>query len=356
MMFYTSVTAWILQYFVKIASGAFEGMDTSALGIEFETMRANPWMMLLFVGIVVVVGFLVCSFSLQGGLERVTKIMMIALLVIMVVLALNSFFLPGAAEGLKFYLIPDIGRANDIGWFNVIVGAMNQAFFTLSLGIGSMAIFGSYLKKDRALLGESVNVAVLDTFVAITSGLIIFPACFTYGVNPDSGPNLIFVTLPSIFNNIAFGRIWGSLFFIFLAFAALSTIFAVFENIISCVRDIFGWSRHKACLISGVAMFLLSLPCIFGFNILQNIQPFGEGSSIMDLEDFLVSNILLPGGSLIFAIFCTCRYGWGWKKFETEANEGKGLKVAKWMRPYFTYVIPVIVIFLFVAGLINFFK
>ncbi len=357
MMFYTSVTAWILQYFVKMASGGFEGMNTEALHGAYTSMLGDAWTMILYLAIVVVIGFTVCSFSLQKGLEKVTKYMMLALLAIMVVLAVNSFTMDGAAEGLKFYLVPDINKFNEIGWFNVIVGAMNQAFFTLSLGIGSMAIFGSYLKKDRALLGESVNVAVLDTFVAITAGLIIFPACFTYGVSPDSGPNLIFVTLPSIFNSMAFGgRIWGSLFFLFLTFAALSTIFAVFENIIACTRDLFSWSRKKACLINGILMFVLSLPCVLGFNVLSFLHPFGGTTSIMDLEDFIVSNIFLPLGSLTFVIFCTSRYGWGWKKFTAEANKGKGLKVAKFLRPYCTFVIPAIIIFLFVAGIINFFK
>ena len=356
MMFYTSVSAWIIQYFVKMASGEFVGKDSAAIGEVFGSMIADPLTMSLYVAAVVIVGFLVCSFSLQKGLEKVTKVMMLALLVIMVVLAIHSFSMPGAAEGLKFYLLPSLDKFNEVGWFNVTVGAMNQAFFTLSLGMGSMAIFGSYLKKDRALMGEAVNVAVLDTFVAITSGLIIFPACFTYGVNPDSGPNLIFVTLPNIFNNIPLGRVWGSLFFIFLTFAAMSTIFAVFENILACTRDMFGWSRKKACLINGAIMLVLSLPCVFGFNILSFITPFGAGSSIMDLEDFIVSNVLLPVGSIIFVIFCTCRYGWGWNKFTAEANEGKGLKVPKWLRPYCAYVLPVIVTFLFVAGLINFFK
>jgi len=283
---------------------------------------------------------------------------MLALLVIMIVLAVNNFFMPGAADGLYFYLVPNADNFNKAGWFNVIVGAMNQAFFTLSLGLGSMAIFGSYLKKDRALMGEAVNVAVLDTFVAITSGLIIFPACFTYGVKVNSGPSLIFETLPNIFNNIAGGRIWGSLFFVFLSFAALSTIFAVFENIIASTRDMFGWSRKKACLINGVAMFVLSLPCVFGFNLLKSFNPFGglvAGKNIMDFEDFIVSNVLLPLGSLIFVLFCTSRYGWGWKKFTEEANQGKGLKVAKWMRPYVTFVLPVMVIFLFIVGIITFF-
>lgn len=363
MMFYTSVTGWLLQYFLKTASGEFEGKDTEAIKTIYTDMLADPLTLTIFVAIVVVVGFLVCSFSLQKGLEKVTKIMMIALLVIMIVLAVNSFFTPGAAEGLSFYLIPDIDKITDVGDGNfwagfgqVVVGAMMQAFFTLSLGIGAMAIFGSYLGKDRSLMGEAVNVAVLDTFVAITSGLIIFPACFTYGVQPDAGPNLIFVTLPNIFNDLPGGRIWGSLFFIFLSFAALSTIFAVFENIISCSRDIFGWSRKKACLINGIAMFFLSLPCVFGFNLLSGIQPLGKGSTIMDLEDFIVSNLLLPLGSLIFVIFCTARYGWGWKKFTGEANQGKGLKVAKWMRPYMVYVLPIILLLFFIVSLITYFK
>ena len=356
MMFYTSVSGWMLQYFVNTATGAFEGKDAAGVAEAYSNMMGDPWTLMLYMGIVVVIGFTVCSFSLQKGLEKVTKYMMLALLAIMVILAINSFSMSGAAEGLKFYLVPDVNKINEIGWFNVIVGAMNQAFFTLSLGLGSMAIFGSYLKKDRALMGEAVNVAALDTFVAITSGLIIFPACFTYGVEVSSGPPLIFVTLPNIFNNIAGGRIWGSLFFIFMSFAALSTIFAVFENIISCTRDMFGWSRKKACLINGIAMFILSLPCVFGFSLLSFIQPFGEGSVIMDLEDFIVSNVLLPLGSLIFVIFCTSRYGWGWKKFTEEANQGKGLKVAKWMRPYVTFILPVIILFLFVAGLIAFFS
>ena len=355
MMFYTTVSGWMLQYFVSSVKGDFEGLDPAGVQAHFGNMLSDPIPMTVFMGIVVVVGFLVCSFSLQKGLEKVTKIMMLALLVIMVVLAVNSFFMDGASEGLKFYLLPDADQIREVGLGNVIIGAMTQAFFTLSLGIGSMAIFGSYLGKDRSLLGESVNVAVLDTFVAITSGLIIFPACFSYGVQVDSGPNLIFVTLPNIFNDIPGGRLWGSLFFLFLSFAALSTVFAVFENIISCNRDLFGWSKKKACLINGIAMFLLSLPCVLGFNLLSGITPFGEGSTVMDLEDFLVSNLLLPLGSLIFVIFCVSRYGWGWKKFVAEANEGRGLKIARWMRPYMTFVLPVIVLILFVFGLVGFF-
>ncbi len=355
MMFYTTVSGWMLQYFVSTAKGDLAGLDPAGVRTHFADMMSDPLTMTIFMGIVVVVGFLVCSFSLQKGLEKVTKILMLALLVIMVVLAVNSFSMDGAAEGLKFYLLPDADQIREVGLGNVVVGAMTQAFFTLSLGIGSMAIFGSYLGKDRSLLGEAVNVAVLDTFVAITSGLIIFPACFSYGVSVDSGPNLIFVTLPNIFNDIPLGRFWGSLFFVFLSFAALSTVFAVFENIIACTRDLFGWSKKKACLINGIAMFLLSLPCVLGLNLLSGITPFGEGSSIMDLEDFLVSNLLLPLGSLTFVLFCVCRYGWGWKKFVAEANEGKGFKIASWMRPYMTYVLPVIIVILFAVGLFNFF-
>ena len=355
MMFYTTVAGWMLRYFVSTAKGDLAGLDTAGVGNHFGEMLSDPVSMTVYMGIVVVLGFTVCSFSLQKGLEKVTKIMMTALLVIMVVLAVNGFFMDGAAEGLKFYLLPDLEQANTVGWGNIIMGALTQAFFTLSLGIGSMAIFGSYIGKDRALFGEAVNVAVLDTFVAITSGLIIFPACFSYGVQVDSGPNLIFVTLPNIFNDLPLGRFWGSLFFIFLSFAALSTVFAVFENIISCVRDLTGWSKKKACLINGVAMFLLSLPCVLGFNLLSDVTFFGGGKNIMDLEDFLVSNLLLPLGSLVFVLFCVCRYGWGWKRFADEANQGKGMKVAKWMRPYMTYVLPVIIFVFFVIGLVGYF-
>ena len=356
MMFYTTVAGWMLKYFVDIAAGKFAGLDTAGVATKFGEMLSNPVSLTVYMGIVVISALIVCSFSLQNGLERVTKYMMLALLAIMVVLAVNSVFMKGGSEGLKFYLVPDIGKMMDAGVVNVIVGAMTQAFFTLSLGIGSMAIFGSYLKKDRALMGESVNIAVLDTFVAFTSGLIIFPACSAFGVEADSGPNLIFITLPNIFNNMPLGRLWGALFFVFMSFAALSTVFAVFENILACTMDIFGWGRKKASLINGIALFILSLPCVLGFNLLSGITPFGKGSNIMDLEDFIVSNILLPVGSLIFVLFCTSRYGWGWKKFTEEANTGNGMKVANWMRGYMTFVLPVIVIVILVIGLYNFFK
>lgn len=356
MMFYTTVAGWMLKYFVDTAAGKFSGLDASGVEAKFGDMLADPLGLTVYMGIVVLMGTVVCSFSLQKGLERVTKYMMLALLAIMVVLAINSIFMDGGAEGLKFYLIPDLNRMKEAGIVNVIVGAMTQAFFTLSLGIGSMAIFGSYLKKDRALMGESINIAVLDTFVAFTSGLIIFPACSAFGVEAGSGPKLVFITLPNIFNNIPLGRLWGALFFVFLSFAALSTVFAVFENILACTMDMFGWNRKKASLINGIALFILSLPCVLGFNLLSGFTPFGEGTNIMDLEDFIVSNILLPVGSLIFILFCTSRYGWGWKKFTGEANTGKGLKVANWMRGYMTFVLPVIVFVLFAFGIYNFFK
>ena len=352
MMFYTSVTGWMLQYFVKMIKGDFAGMNAEAVAGGFNEMLADPVMMMIFMAIVVIAGFAVNSFGVQKGVERITKVMMIALLVIMVILAINSVFMEGGSEGLKFYLVPDVDRLMEAGVTNVIAGAMSQAFFTLSLGIGSMAIFGSYIGKERALMGEAVNVAVLDTFVALASGLIIFPACFAYGVEPGSGPSLIFITLPNIFNNMAGGRFWGSLFFLFMTFAAFSTIIAVFENIIACMMDLTGWTRKKTCLVSGILLFVLSIPCVLGYNVWSAFQPLGEGSAVLDLEDFLVSNILLPLGSLLIVLFCTLRYGWGWEKFVAEANEGKGLKVANWMRPYMTIVLPVIVIIIFFMGIL----
>ena len=352
MMFYTVVTGWMLRYFEEMAKGSFTGLDATAVKGYFDGMLANPVSLTVFLAIVVVAGFLVNSFGVQKGVERITKVMMIALLVIMVVLAINSAFTEGGAEGLKFYLVPDVERLMKAGVSNVVVGAMSQAFFTLSLGIGSMAIFGSYIGKERALMGEAVNVAVLDTFVALASGLIIFPACFAYGVEPDSGPSLIFITLPNIFNNMAGGRFWGSLFFLFMTFAAFSTIIAVFENIIACTMDLTGWSRKKTCLISGALLFVLSMPCVLGYNVWSGFAPLGEGSTVQSLEDFIVSNLMLPVGSLIVVLFCTLRYGWGWNNFVAEANEGKGLKVANWMRPYMTFVLPVIVVVILVMGLL----
>ena len=351
MMFYTTVCGWMLHYFYLTAAGRFVGATTEQVGAVFGELLSRPGVMAGCMIAVVVIGFLINSFGLQGGLERVTKVMMIALLAIMVVLAVNSIRTPGSGEGLRFYLIPDFGRMAETGVANVVVGAMNQAFFTLSLGIGAMAIFGSYIGKGRALMGEAVNVAVLDTFVAFTAGLIIFPACFAFNVSPDSGPNLIFVTLPNIFNHMAGGRLWGSLFFVFMAFAAFSTVLAVFENIMSCCMDLTGWSRKKTAAINIVLMILLSLPCVLGFNVWSGFQPFGPGSNVLDLEDFLVSNLWLPLGSLVYLLFCTSRYGWGWKNFQNEANDGGGIKVRDGIRFYVSYILPLIVLVIFVLGI-----
>ena len=351
MMFYTTVCGWMLHYFYLTAAGRFVGATTEQVGAVFGEMLSRPGVMAGCMIAVVVVGFAINSFGLQGGLERVTKVMMIALLAIMVVLAVNSIRTPGSGEGLRFYLIPDFGRMAETGVANVVVGAMNQAFFTLSLGIGAMAIFGSYIGKGRALMGEAVNVAVLDTFVAFTAGLIIFPACFAFNVSPDSGPNLIFVTLPNIFNHMAGGRLWGSLFFVFMAFAAFSTVLAVFENIMSCCMDLTGWSRKKTAAINIVLMILLSMPCVLGFNVWSGFQPFGPGSNVLDLEDFLVSNLWLPLGSLVYLLFCTSRYGWGWKNFQNEANDGGGIKVRDGIRFYVSYILPLIVLVIFVLGI-----
>lgn len=351
MMFYTTVAGWMLHYFYLTATGKFVGMNTEEVTGVFSEMLGQPLVMGFWMVVVVAMGILVCSLGLQNGLERITKVMMTALLLIMIVLALNSFAMDGAKEGLSFYLIPDWGRMKEVGVISTIVGAMNQAFFTLSLGIGAMAIFGSYIGKERTLLGESINIALLDTFVAITSGLIIFPACFTFGVDQTSGPSLIFMTLPNIFNHISMGRLWGSLFFIFLAFAAFSTVFAVFENIISCGMELTGWSRKKSSYVNLVLIILLSLPCVLGYNVWAWDGFAVFGGAVLDLEDFLVSNILLPLGSLVYLLFCVTRYGWGWKNFKKEANEGKGAKMQDWMRVYLTYILPVIVLFIFGFGI-----
>ena len=350
MFFYTIVTGWMVRYFVDMAAGKFMGASVEEVNNMFGQMMSQPVSLIVYMAIVVFTGILICSLGVQKGVEKISKPMMIALLVIMVILAVNSVFLPGAADGVKFYLVPDFQKMKEIGIGNVIVGAMNQSFFTLSLGIGSMAIFGSYLGKDRSLMGEAVNVAVLDTFVALCAGMIIFPACFAYGVEPDSGPDLIFKTLPNIFNNLPMGRLWGSLFFVFMTFAAFSTIIAVFENIIAMGMDLFGWNRKKACLINAVIIFVCSIPCALGFNVWSGFSIAGKG--IMDLEDFAVSNLLLPLGSLTYVLFCVTRYGWGWDKFVAEANEGKGLKVAKWMRPYMTVVIPILIMVIFLVGIL----
>ena len=351
MMFYTTVAGWMLHYFYLTATGKFTGLDSDAVASQFNTMLSQPQVMGFWMVIIVIAGILVCSIGLQNGLEKVTKVMMISLLFIMVILAINSFFMDGAKEGLSFYLIPDFERMKEIGIIKTITGAMNQAFFTLSLGIGAMSIFGSYIGKERSLLGESLNIAILDTFVAITSGLIIFPACFTFHVDQTSGPGLIFITLPNIFNHIPMGKLWGSLFFIFMSFAAFSTILAVFENIISCGMELTGWSRKKSSFINAIAIILLSVPCVLGYNLWSSDIFAVFGGAVLDFEDFLVSNLFLPLGSLVYLLFCTSRYGWGWKNFTTEANTGKGLKIQNWMRGYISYILPLIVLFIFFFGL-----
>lgn len=350
MMFYTTVAGWMLCYFVKTAKGDFVGLDAAGVSGQFDSMLQKPGLMIFWMGLTVALSIGICSIGLKNGVERATKVMMVLLLLLICVLAVNSVLLPGAKEGLRFYLVPDFKRMAENGLAESIFAAMGQAFFTLSIGMGSMAIFGSYIGKERRLTGEAVNIAVLDTFVAFMAGLIIFPACFAYGVNPGSGPKLVFVTLPNIFNSMPGGRVWGSLFFVFMSFAALSTVIAVFENILSFAMDLFGWSRKKAVLINFVLIFLLSLPCVLGFNLLRSFEPLGAGTNIQDLEDFIVSNNMLPLGSLVYLLFCTRRYGWGWKNFVREADTGKGLKFPKWIRFYVTYILPLIVLLIFVQG------
>ena len=351
MMFYTTVAGWMLHYFYMTATGKLAGLNAEQVAGKFTEMLASPATMTFWMTFVVVVGILVCAKGLQSGLERVTKGMMIALLLIMVVLAVNSLFMPGAKEGLSFFLVPDFDRMQEVGVVNTLVSAMNQAFFTLSLGIGAMSIFGSYIGKEHSLLGESVRIVVLDTFVAITAGLIIFPACFTYHVDQTSGPSLIFITLPNIFANMSMGRLWGSLFFLFMAFAAMSTVLAVFENIICCGMELTGCSRKKSSLVNLVLIILLSMPCVLGYNLWTWDGFAVFGGAVLDVEDFLVSNLFLPLGSLVYLLFCVTRYGWGWQNYKKEVNTGKGLKVQDWMRGYLTYVLPLIVVFIFAFGL-----
>ena len=351
MMFYTTVAGWMLHYFYMTAAGKLAGLNAEQVAGKFTEMLASPATMTFWMVFVVVVSILVCAKGLQSGLERVTKGMMIALLLIMVVLAVNSLFMPGAKEGLSFFLVPDFARMQEVGVVSTLVSAMNQAFFTLSLGIGAMSIFGSYIGKEHSLLGESVRIVVLDTFVAITAGLIIFPACFTYHVDQTSGPSLIFITLPNIFANMSMGRLWGSLFFLFMAFAAMSTVLAVFENIICCGMELTGCSRKKSSLVNLVLIILLSMPCVLGYNLWAWDGFAVFGGAVLDVEDFLVSNLFLPLGSLVYLLFCVTRYGWGWQNYKKEVNTGKGLKVQDWMRGYLTYVLPLIVVFIFAFGL-----
>ena len=350
MMFYTTVAGWMINYIVKMASGEFVGLPSDQIGAVFSDMLANPVAQVGYMVFITVVCFAICNLGFQNGVERITKVMMSCLIVILAILCIRSVTLDGASEGLKFYLIPDFSKMFEHGIGESIYAAMGQAFFTLSLGIGSMSIFGSYISKDRSLTGESASICLLDTFVAFAAGLVIFPACFAFGVNPGEGPGLVFVTLPNIFNQMAGGRLWGTLFFIFMSFAAMSTVIAVFENILSFSMDMFGWDRKKAVWINGILLLILSLPCALGFNLWSFIQPFGAGSTIQDLEDFIISNNLLPIGSLLYLLFCTRKKGWGWDNFIEEADTGHGLKFPKWARFYVTYILPLIVIVILVMG------
>ena len=351
MMFYTSVSGWMVDYGWKFATGGFKGVTAEGADAVFTDMLANPAELTIFMAITVILGFAVCAGGVKNGLERVSKWMMIALLVLIVVLAVNSVFLENSAEGLRFYLMPDFSSIEKVGLFNIVSAAMSQAFFTLSLGIGSMQIFGSYMSKDNTLAGEAIRITVLDTFVAIMSGLIIFPACFSFGVEPTQGPSLIFVTLPKIFINMPAGRLWGTLFFLFMSFASFSTLTAVFENIISSCMDNFGWSRKKSTLINCVFMLVMSMPCLLGFNVLSGVQLFGL--DILGMEDFIVSKLLLPLGSLIILLFCSFRFGWGFDNYLKETNTGEGMKMPKALAPYFKYVLPLLLLFVFVTGFIQ---
>lgn len=352
MMYYTTVSGWMTSYFYKFATGTFEsGMTSEQVSGVFSQLQSNPIEMVIWMAIITILGFLVCSRGIQKGIEKVSKVMMIALLVLILALAVNSILLSGAGEGLKFYLVPDFEKVSEIGIGNIVSAAMNQSFFTLSLGIAAMEIFGSYMSKDNTLPGESVKICALDTFVAIMAGLIIFPACFSYGVEPDQGPALIFITLPNVFVNMAGGRIWGTLFFLFMTFACFSTIIAVFENIISFCIDMFGISRKKSVVINAVIILIASLPCVFGFNIWSGFELFGQ--NVLGMEDFLVSNILLPVGSLIYLLFCVTKFGWGFDNYLTECNTGKGMKFSRFLKSYFQFVLPVLVLIVLVQGFIK---
>ncbi len=355
MMFYTMVAGWLLYYCFKMVKGDFSGVTTAQVDTTYSSMLGNPGIMTIWTIVVIVLGFLVCLIGLQKGVEKITKVMMTCLLIIMIALAINSVTLTGAEEGIRFYLVPDFAKIKEIGLGNVIFGAMSQAFFTLSIGIGCMAIFGSYLKKERSLTGEAISILVLDTFVALTAGFIIIPACFAYGIEPDAGPGLIFQTLPNVFSQMKGGTIWGALFFLFLFFAAFSTVVAVFENIISFAIETLGFSRKKSILMNFVIITVLSLPAVLGFNVLSSFNPLGEGTVIMDLEDFIVSNNLLPLGSLAYVLFCVRKNGWGWDNFIAEANAGKGIKFPAKIKPYMAFVLPAVVIVIYLKGYYDYF-
>ena len=350
MMFYTTITGWLLYYFASSLTGTLQGLDSASSAVFFSDLQARPWIQIAWMAAAIAAGFLICLGGLRNSVEKASKFMMICLLAILIILAVNSCLLPGAKEGLSFYLVPDAGRAMEAGLSEVIFAAMSQAFFTLSIGMGGMTIFGSYIGKEQSLTGESIRIIALDTFVAITAGLIIFPACFSYGITPGSGPGLLFVTLPSIFSNMEGGRIWGSLFFLFMTFAAMTTLIAVFENIIAYWMDNHGWSRKKAVAVNLPLMILLSIPCVLGYNVLSSFQPLGEGTAVLDLEDFLISSTIMPLGSLLFVIFCAHKSGWGWKSFIGEADTGKGMKFPSWLRVYVKWILPVIIGVIFIKG------
>ena len=356
MMFYTTVTGWMFAYFFKMLRGDFVGKSAELISAQFGEMTSNPGILIAFMILSVVLGFFVCSLGLKKGVEKITKVMMLALLVIIAALAVRAVTLPGAGEGIKYYLVPNFKRMAENGLGDAVFAALGQAFFTLSIGMGSMAIFGSYISKDQKLMGETMSIAALDTFVAFMAGLIIIPSCFAYKLDPGAGPGLIFQTLPNMFSEMPGGRIWGALFFLFMIFAAMSTVIAVFENIISFGMDLWGWSRKKACLVNVFAVIVLSLPCALGFNLLSAIQPLGEGTTILDLEDFLISNNILPLGSLVYVLFCTVKKGgWGWSEFIKEVNTGEGIAFSKKLRFYATYILPVILIILWAQGYISMF-
>ncbi len=352
MMYYTVVSGWMFGYFVKFASGTFSGLDSASGEVEavYNNMTANPVEMIIWTFITIALGFIVCSFGLQGGVEKITKWMMIGLLGLIIVLAVNSITLSNAMEGLKFYLLPDFGRAAEAGITNVMTAAMNQAFFTLSIGIASMEIFGSYMSDKKSITGQSISICVLDTFVAVMSGLIIFPACFSFGVEPNAGPPLIFITLPKVFVNMAGGRIWGTLFFLFMTFASLSTVIAVFENLIASSIENFKWSRKKASIINGLFMAVACLPCVFGFNLLSGFTI--GGKNILDIEDFIVSNLLLPIGAIVYLTFCVSKWGWGFENYIAEVNKGDGIKISRKLKPYLQFILPILILIILISGLI----
>lgn len=350
MFFYTTVSGWMLGYFIKYVTGSInETTDSKQL---FADVTASPLTMFIWMAVIVIIAIVVCSMGLQNGVEKVTKYMMLALLALIVILAVHSLTLSGASRGMKYFLVPDMDRIRETGFANIVIEAMRQAFFTLSIGMGSMMIFGSYIGKERALTGESIQITILDTFVAIMSGVIIFPACMSYNIPTDSGPSLIFVTLPKVFEHMPGGRFWGAMFFLFMTFSALSTVIAVLENILACNMEAFSWSRKKACLINLFVIIVMSIPCILGFNVLSGFTPFGAGSNVLDLEDFIVSSIILPVGSLIILLFCTSKWGWGFDNFMEEVNTGKGIRMPKALKIYLKYLLPVVIIFLIVDGLI----